>query len=104
MMMTTVLTTNHPNGLRRDANNVCFNTGLDLCTSTNPYVGDDCGYGRDGVIDKKKNNAKCPKCLCQIIVLDYKKNGWNADKDVRGMKVCGIGKNDNNCNPSANLP
>ena len=91
-------------GLRRLANSFCYATGLDLCTSTNPYVGDDCGYGviRDGVIDKKKNNAKCPKCRCQIIVLDYKKLSENHN--VNGIKVCGIGKDDKNCNPKENLP
>jgi len=75
------------------ANNFCYGTGLDLCTSTNPYVGDDCGYG---IIDEgtKKQNAKCPKCRCQIIELKHKGH--------KGFKVCGIGKDDDHCNPAEN--
>ena len=89
-----ILTTNHPNGLRSEANNFCFATGLDLCTSTNPYVNGSCAYGliKDGVIEKK-HNAKCPDCRCQII---------EGTGKYKGNKACGIGKNDRHCNPSEN--
>ena len=76
------LTDNHAlTGTHRLANNFCFGVGLDRCTSTNPYVGESCAYGD---VDKKQN-AKCPKCLCQII------DG-----------ACGIGSDDDHCNPSKN--
>jgi hypothetical protein len=79
--------------MRRKANNFCYGTGLDLCTSTNPYVGESCGYG---IISKKKD-AKCPKCRCQIIEGTKDKN-----YDWTGYKACGIGSNDDHCNPSKN--
>ena len=66
----------------RLANNYCFAVGLQRCSSTNPYVGESCGYGGDN----KSKNAKCSKCRCQFI---------------DGV-ACGIGSNDNDCNPSMN--
>ena len=68
-----------------EANDVCYATSIDKCTSTNPYKNDhsggSCGYGTMS----KKQNADCPNCRCKII------NG-----------VCGIGKDDDSCTPSQN--
>ena len=63
------------------ANDVCFNTPLDSCTSTNPYGPGkaSCGYG----VIKAKKNRECPKCRCQVL------NG-----------VCGVGRYDDHCTPS----
>ena len=78
------LTDNHALtvGTHRLANNFCFGVGLDRCTSTNPYVGESCGYGKNM---NMKQNAKCPKCRCKII------DG-----------ACGIDSDDKDCNPSKN--
>jgi len=69
--------------MNRVANSYCFAVGLELCTSTNPYVGESCGYGD---IDRKKD-AKCSKCRCKIL---------------NGGKACGIDAYDDICNPSKN--
>ena len=92
-------------GLRRYANNVCYGTGLDLCTSTNPYVGESCGYGTLAM----KKNAKCPKCRCQIIEgqpewynLKSVSGGRSTIMNFSGYYACGIGSNDDDCNPAVN--
>ena len=76
------------NGVMDIANQKCFNTAMDQCIHTNPYGGGSaaCGYGTI----KKKKNAKCSKCRCQVV------------KDNGGNTVCGIGRFDDHCTPSQN--